>query len=215
MPRATRSWASRTPRRFLSAAKHPKSFVTLDDADHLITRPADAEYAAEVIAAWATRYLDLKAPAPPIGAPEGITRVSEADPAGFLQDVQAGPHHHARADEPMSYGGTNKGMSPYQFLSAGLGACTSMTVRMYARRKGWPLEHISVDVSHNRVHAQDAEGNGDKPLDLFRRQITLMGPLDEAQRARLLQIADKCPVHKTLEASAEIVTELVGETADA
>ena len=197
------------------AAKHPKSFVTLDDADHLITRPADADYAAEVIAAWATRYLDLTAPAPPIGAPEGITRVSEADPAGFLQDVQAGPHHHARADEPLSYGGTNKGMSPYQFLSAGLGACTSMTVRMYARRKGWPLEHVSVDVSHNRVHAQDAEGNGERPLDLFRRQITLTGSLDTEQRARLLEIADKCPVHRTLEASAEIVTELVGETADA
>ena len=192
------------------AAKHPKSFVTLDDADHLITRPADAEYAAEVIAAWATRYLDLTPPAPPPGAPEGITRVSEADPAGFLQDVQAGPHHHVLADEPLSYGGTNKGMSPYQFLTAGLGACTSMTVRMYARRKGWPLEHISVDVSHNRVHAQDAEGNAEKPLDLFRRQITLVGPLDEDQRGRLLQIADKCPVHRTLEASAEIVTELVG-----
>ena len=168
-----------------------------------------------MIAAWATRYLDLMAPAPPVGAPEGITRVAEADPAGFLQDVQAGPHHHARADEPLSYGGTNKGMSPYQFLSAGLGACTSMTVRMYARRKGWPLEHISVDVSHNRVHAQDAEGNGERPLDLFRRQITLIGPLDEEQRGRLLEIADKCPVHKTLETSAEIVTELVGETADA
>jgi len=191
------------------AAKHPKSFVTLDDADHLVTRAADAEYAAEVIAAWASRYLSLAPPAPPIGAPEGITRVAEADPAGFLQDVQAGPFHHALADEPLSYGGTNKGMSPYQFLAAGLGACTSMTVRMYARRKSWPLEHISVDVSHNRVHAQDAEGNGQKPLDLFRRQITLKGRLDPEQRQRLLEIADKCPVHRTLEASAEIVTELV------
>ena len=197
------------------AAKHPKSFVTLDDADHLVTRPADAEYAAEVIAAWAGRYLDLAPPAPPPGAPEGITRVSEADPAGFLQDVQAGPHHHALADEPESYGGTNKGMSPYQFLAAGLGACTSMTVRMYARRKGWPLENIAVDVSHNRVHAQDAEGNEKTPLDLFRRQIMLEGPLDAEQRQRLLEIADKCPVHRTLEASAEIVTELVGETVDA
>ncbi len=118
------------------AAKHPKSFVTLDNADHLITRGEDAEYAAEVIAAWVSRYLDLRPPAPPIGAPEGVTRVSEADPAGFLQDVAAGPKHHVLADEPMAYGGTDRGLTPYQFLAAGLGACTSMTVRMYARRKG-------------------------------------------------------------------------------
>ena len=116
------------------SAKHPKSFVTLDDADHLITRTEDAEYAAEVIAAWAGRYLDLRPPAPPPGAPEGVTRVSEADADGFLQDIQAGSKFHALADEPASYGGTNKGMSPYQFLAAGLGACTSMTIRMYARR---------------------------------------------------------------------------------
>ncbi len=122
------------------AAKHPKSFVTLDDADHLISRQADADYAAEVIAAWATRYLDITPPAPPPGAPEGIVRVSEADPDGFLQDVVSGPAHHAVADEPLAYGGTNRGMSPYGFLSAGLGACTSMTIRMYARRKGWPLD---------------------------------------------------------------------------
>ncbi|MBC7141667.1 MAG: alpha/beta fold hydrolase, partial [Rhodobacteraceae bacterium] len=109
------------------AAKHPKSFVTLDDADHLVSRPADADYAAEVIAAWAARYLDLKAPAPPPGAPEGIVRVSEADPKGFLQNVQSGPLHHALADEPETYGGTDRGMSPYGFLAAGLGACTSMT----------------------------------------------------------------------------------------
>ncbi|MCV6595442.1 MAG: alpha/beta fold hydrolase, partial [Silicimonas sp.] len=114
------------------AAKHPKSFVTLDDADHLITRPEDAEYAAEVIAAWAGRYLKLTPPAPPPGAPEGIVRVSEADASGFLQDVNAGPLHHTLADEPEAYGGTNRGMTPYGFLSAGLGACTSMTIRMYA-----------------------------------------------------------------------------------
>ena len=101
------------------AAKHPKSFVTLDDADHLITRGEDAEYAAEVIAAWAGRYLDLRPPAPPIGAPEGVVRVAEADAEGFLQDVNAGPHHHVLADEPLAYGGTNKGMSPYGFLVRG------------------------------------------------------------------------------------------------
>jgi len=189
------------------AAKHPKSFVTLDSADHLITEPGDAEYAAEVIAAWADRYLDLEPPAPPKGAPEGITRVSEADPAGFLQDVQAGPHHHALADEPLAFGGTNKGLTPYQFLSAGLGACTSMTIRMYARRKGMALTHVSVDVTHDRVHAQDAGGT-DAKVDQFTRVITLEGALSEADRAKLLQVADKCPVHKTLERSSTVATRL-------
>ncbi|AAV95563.1 bifunctional alpha/beta hydrolase/OsmC family protein [Ruegeria pomeroyi] len=190
------------------AAKHPKSFVTLDDADHLISRARDAEYAAEVIAAWAGRYVDLAPPAPPPGAPEGIVRVSEADPAGFLQDVQAGPDHHALADEPLSYGGTDRGMSPYGFVSAGLGACTSMTIRMYARRKGWPLEGVSVDICHDKVHAQDADTGASGKIDAFTRVIRLIGPLDGAQRQRLLEIADKCPVHRTLEASSHIVTRL-------
>ncbi|NDW47648.1 bifunctional alpha/beta hydrolase/OsmC family protein [Ruegeria sp. PrR005] len=190
------------------AAKHPKSFVTLDDADHLISRPRDAEYAAEVIAAWAGRYVDLTPPAPPPGAPEGIVRVTEADAEGFLQDVQAGPDHHALADEPLSYGGTDRGMSPYGFVSAGLGACTSMTIRMYARRKGWPLEGVSVDVCHDKVHAQDADTGASGKIDSFTRVIKLSGPLDTEQRQRLLEIADKCPVHRTLEANARIVTRL-------
>jgi len=189
------------------AAKHPKSFVTLDNADHLITDPADAEYATNVIAAWATRYLDLQPPAPPPGAPEGIVRVTEADPGGFLQDINAGPAHHLVADEPEAYGGTDRGLSPYGFLSAGLGACTSMTVRMYARRKGWPLTGISVDVSHDKVHAQDASHEGAK-ADRFRRVIRLEGELSEDQRQKLLEIADRCPVHRTLERSSEIDTEL-------
>ena len=191
------------------AAKHPKSFVTLDDADHLVSRPEDAEYAAEVISAWAGRYLDLKPPAPPPGAPEGIVRVSEADAAGFLQDVNSGPEHHTLADEPLAYGGTNKGMTPYGFLSAGLGACTSMTIRMYARRKKWPLDHVSVDVSHDKVHAQDADNGEGFRIDTFRREIRLEGDLDDAQRARLLEIADRCPVHRTLEHGAQVETVLI------
>lgn len=194
--------------RIFTAAKHPKSFVTLDDADHLVTGADDADYVAEVIAAWADRYLDLPAPAPPIGAPEGVVRVTEATPDGFLQDIQNGPHHHALADEPAAYGGSNKGMSPYGFLAAGLGACTSMTIRMYARRKGWPLTGISVDVTHDKVHAQDAGTSATTRIDRFLRRITLEGDLDSDQRARLLEIADKCPVHKTLEQGAEIETEL-------
>ena len=190
------------------AAKHPKSFVTLDDADHLITRAEHAEYAADIIATWARKYLSLKPPAPPIGAPEGIVRSAEADPNGFLQDITHGTRHHILADEPRAYGGTNQGLSPYGLLSAGLAACTSMTIRMYARRKGWPLEHVSVDVSHDKVHAQDADtASGDK-IDTWKRVISLRGALDADQRARLLEIADKCPVHRTLEKSSTVNTEL-------
>ena len=192
-----------------SAAKHPKSFVTLDDADHLITRAKDAEYAADMIATWASNYLPLTPPAPPPGAPEGVVRVSEADPAGFLQDINAGPLHYAVADEPESYGGSNRGMTPYGFLSAGLGACTSMTIRIYARRKKWPLEHVSVDISHDKVHAQDVETGSGEKVDTWRRRIKLVGDLDAEQRQRLLEIADKCPVHRTLERASTVVTELV------
>ncbi|APG47321.1 bifunctional alpha/beta hydrolase/OsmC family protein [Phaeobacter porticola] len=190
------------------AAKHPKSFVTLDDADHLISRPRDAEYAADVIAAWAGRYIDLSPPAPPPGAPEGVLRVTEADPNGFLQDVQAGPRHHTYADEPLAYGGSNRGMTPYGFIAAGLGACTSMTIRMYARRKGWPLESISVDVCHDKVHAQDALPSGPAQIDQFTRVIYLSGNLTADQRAKLLDIADRCPVHRTLEHGAKVTTRL-------
>ena len=193
-----------------TAAKHPKSFITLDTADHLISDPCDAEYAADVIATWVTRYVPLTPPAPPIGAPEGIVRVSEADTDGFLQDVNAGPFHHTLADEPEAYGGTNRGMTPYGFLSAGLGACTSMTIRMYARRKKWPLTHVSVDVCHDKVHAQDAGFAGSENIDAFIRRIKLEGPLTLDQRERLMEIADKCPVHRTLERSSKVITELVG-----
>ncbi len=190
------------------AAKHPKSFVTLDTADHLITRAADADYAAGVIAAWVTRYLVLEPPAPPPDVPEGIVRVSEADANGFLQDIQSGPHH-ALADEPKLHGGTDRGMSPYGFLAAGLGACTAMTIRMYARRKNWALTHVSVDVSHSKVHAQDADALSPAKLDTFHRVIRLEGDLGPDERTKLREIADKCPVHRTLEHSASISTELV------
>ncbi|KIN71871.1 bifunctional alpha/beta hydrolase/OsmC family protein [Sulfitobacter guttiformis] len=193
-----------------TAARHPKSFVSLDDADHLVSNPKDAEYVADVIATWAARYINRPLPAPPIGAPEGVVRVSEANPHGFLQDITSGSHMHMLADEPLAYGGTNMGMSPYGFLAASLGACTSMTVRMYAQRKGWPLEHVNVDVSHNKVHAQDAAlGTGEK-IDVFKRCITLTGgELTHEQRMRLLEIADRCPVHRTLERTSVVETDLV------
>lgn len=187
-------------------ARHPKSFVTLDTADHLISQRADADYAADVIAAWATRYLDLPPETAPSDAPEGIVRVAEADPDGFLQDITAGTHH-LQADEPASYGGTDRGLSPYGLLSAALGACTSMTIRLYARRKGWPLGHVRVDVSHAKVHASDASTDKPDKVDCFHRVICLTGDLDEDQHQRLLEIADKCPVHQTLERSARVITQ--------
>ena len=191
------------------AAKHPKSFITLDHADHLITNPEDAQYAADVISTWAARYLDLPKPAAPIGAPEGVVRVDEADAKGFRQDISAGPKHHVTADEPIAFGGTDDGLSPYQLVSSGLGACTSMTIRMYARRKKWPLTHVSVDITHDKIHATDCDHCHSETgkIDQFRRIITLEGDLDADQRQRLMEIADKCPVHRTLESEIEIVTE--------
>jgi len=194
--------------RIFLAKKHPKSFVTLDTADHMISRPEDAEYAAEVIAAWSSRYLGLHAPAASTGAPEGIVRVTEAAPDGFLQDVQSGPDHHLLADEPLSVGGSNRGLSPYGLIAAGLGACTSMTIRMYARRKGWPLAGVSVDISHAKVHAEDAASGQPAQIDRFTRVLRLTGDLDEAQRAKLVEIADKCPVHRTLTHGAAVETTL-------
>lgn len=194
------------------AAKHPRSFVSLDDADHLLTRAQDAEYAAEVIAGWVSRYLDLAPPEVHASAPEGITRTAEADPEGFRQDVVAGAHH-LLADEPLAYGGTNLGFTPYQLLSAALGACTSMTVRSYARRKQIALEDVVVDVSHDKIHASDCsdcEGKSGK-IDHFQRVLHLTGDLSEDQRASLLAIADRCPVHKTLEANARVMTRLAEE----
>lgn len=196
--------------RIFTAAKHPKSFVTLDTADHLISDPADADDAADVIARWAARYIDLRTPAPPPGAPEGVTRVIEVDPRGFQQDVVLGARHHLTADEPLAYGGTDRGASPYQLLAAGLGACTAMTIRMYARRKGWPLAQVMVDVTHDKVHAQDAAHctEADK-IDRFTRRVTLAGRLDTPQRVKLIEIADRCPVHRTLGAASRIDTVLV------
>lgn len=193
-----------------SAAKHPKSFVTLDNADHLLSRSEDADYAADVICAWARRYLSMATP--PLDSPtaDGDVRVSEADPDGFLQDISSG-EKHALADEPKSVGGTDLGFTPYQLVAAGLGACTSMTIRMYARRKGWPLSHVSVDVGHDKIHAQDCAEceTTDGKVDVFHRAIHLSGDLTDEQRARCMEIADKCPVHRTLESEIHIETSAV------
>jgi putative redox protein len=194
------------------AARHPKSFVSLDDADHLLTRRPDAAYVAEVLSAWASRYLEEEAQEGS-EAPEGV-RVIEAGEGRFAQDVMAG-RHRLRADEPVSVGGSDTGASPYELLLAALGACTAMTVRMYAELKKLPLERVSVELKHEKVHAKDCVDcdTRDAKLDHVDRVVTFEGPLDEAQRARLLEIANKCPVHRTLERGVEIATRQSGPSA--
>ena len=195
------------------AAKHPKSFVTLDNANHLITRKEDASYAASVIAAWVEKYLPPRKSRDVGKVPDGTVRVSEDDANGFRQFVSIDGKFQMLADEPISFGGTNTGPNPYQFLSVGLGACTSMTIRMYSRRKKWPVEHVEVDVYHAKSHAKDCESCEEKgtKIDIFDRIIRLRGPLTDEQKNRLLEIADKCPVHKTLEAQSKINTSLAVE----
>lgn len=193
------------------AAKHPKSFVSLDDADHLLSRRQDAAYAAQVIAAWAARYIGEAAPAPAAAGREAGVRVEEAGAGKFANFITAGPHR-LRADEPEAAGGTDTGPSPYQLLLAALGACTSMTLRLYADHKGWPLERVAVRLQHGKVHAADCAEceTRDGKVDRIERVIEVTGPLAPDQRARLLEIADRCPVHRTLKGEIDLPTRLAG-----
>ena len=192
------------------AARHPKSFVSLDDADHLLSRSADGRYVGAVLAAWASRY--LPAHAADERAPEGprdIVFVRETGAGKLQQEITIGPHH-LRADEPVSSGGDDSGPSPYDLLTAALGACTSMTLRLYAERKQIPLERVRVNLRHDKIHAQDCGECETKEgrIDRIERVIELEGDLDDAQRARLLEIADRCPVHRTLHSEVLIPTRL-------
>ncbi|HEX5725209.1 MAG TPA: bifunctional alpha/beta hydrolase/OsmC family protein [Longimicrobiaceae bacterium] len=198
--------------RIFQAAKHPRSFVSLDPADHLLTGRADAAYAGRMIAAWATRWLP-ESPAPPLATlTAGGRVVTETGAAGFRTEARAG-RHVLVLDEPVAVGGADAGPTPYDLLLAALGACTGMTLRMYAARKGWPLEGVTVQSSHSRVHALDGEACPDREprMDRVERQVRLEGPLDAEQRARLLEIADRCPVHRTLSAGAVIATRAAGD----
>ena len=196
-----------------SAAKHPKSFISLDGADHLLSRKEDADYAASVLAAWTARYLDADEVSHATSvAPgeEGVVIVSESGRDTYQQDVIVGKHR-LLADEPKSFGGLDTGPSPYDFLAIALGTCTTITLRAYAKRKGLTLERAKVEVRHSKVHAQDCidcgEGREGR-IDRFERLLELQGPLSEAELERLLEIADRCPVHRTLEQSSAIVTKL-------
>jgi len=194
-----------------SAAKHPKSFVSLAGADHLLSRRSDATYVANVIAAWAERYLDLPEPRPQLAAASGVL-VQETG-RGLQQEVTTG-RHRLIADEPVEAGGLDTGPGPYDFLLTALGACTSMTLRIYAQHKRLPLDRVTVWLTHDRIHAADCESCETKEgkVDRIERVITLTGALDDAQRARLLEIADKCPVHRTLTSEVDIRTREQRET---
>jgi len=197
------------------AARHPKSFISLDDADHLLSQRSDAIYVADVLSAWASRFISAEEAKSvlPFPGPEGQVSVAETRGGKFQAEVVSGAHR-LMADEPVSYGGLDTGPSPYDLLSAALGACTSMTLRMYADHKKIDLDRVTVHVRHGKVHAQDCSDCGegrDGKIDRFERELVLEGDLDEDTRKRLTEIADKCPVHKTLEHEAVVVTTLIGE----
>jgi uncharacterized OsmC-like protein/fermentation-respiration switch protein FrsA (DUF1100 family) len=195
--------------RIFIAAKHPKSFVSLAGADHLLSDRRDGMYAADVIAAWAERYIELPAPeaaADPGKEPRNVV-VRETRQSKFQQTVSIGPHR-LLADEPIAAGGEDTGPGPYDFLLAGLGACTSMTMRMYADRKSLPLERVTVTLKHSKIHAEDCAECETKAgmLDQIDRTIAMEGALDAEQRGKLMEIADKCPVHRTLTSEIHIVS---------
>jgi putative redox protein len=196
-------------RLIFDAARHPKSFVSLDRADHLLTRREDAAYVASVLAAWASRYIAHHHPQQEEPAGPRSVVVRSVDGSKFAQTIAAGPHS-LTADEPRPVG-DDTGLSPYELLSAALGACTSMTLRMYAERQGWPLERVSVSLSHSKIHATDCTECETKEgkIDTIEREIELSGPLDDGQRLRLLEIADRCPVHRTLNSEVVIRTRSV------
>ena len=194
-------------------AKHPKSFVTLDNADHLLTNKDDAEYVATTIATWAIRYLpaeQFSTSAQESAVPRGHVMVNERNKQ-FTRDIHS-DNHYWLSDEPIDFGGDNLGPDPYEQLLASVGACTSMTIRMYANRKKLPLDDVSVTLSHSRSHikdCQDCEDEKPQLLEVISREISLKGNLTDAQRQRLMEIADKCPVHKTLHGNLSITSTLI------
>ncbi|WP_376695330.1 bifunctional alpha/beta hydrolase/OsmC family protein [Wenzhouxiangella sp. EGI_FJ10305] len=190
--------------RIFGAAKHPKSFVSLDHADHLLSRVEDAKYAATMIAAWAGHFLEIDQPEDEQGV---LVHGRTAD--GFLCRLRAGPHALI-ADEPPANGGKDHGPDPYQYLASALGACTVMTLNMYARHKDWPVERVSCRVRHDKIHAEDCEScetTGGK-IDRLEREISIEGDIDADQRRRMLEIADRCPVHRTLESEIQVTSKL-------
>lgn len=193
-----------------AAAKHPKSFVSLDKADHLLTKKEDAEYVADTITAWIARYLPREGKDNIASPKSGSVLIQERNKQ-FLRDVITDDHFF-QVDEPIKAGGSNVGPDPYELLLASLGACTSMTIRMYANHKQWDLKYVDVTLSHSREHSKDCTHceEQSQQIDVIDRSISFTGDLNESQIKRLLEIADKCPVHKTLHNTIDVRTKLVG-----
>ena len=188
-------------------AHHPKSFISLDGVDHLLSKKEDSQYVGEVIAGWASRYVEI----PQVEELKSKSKVAASldQDNKFTTDLKLGDHYFL-ADEPLNFGGNNFGPSPYEFLSAGLAACTAMTIHMYARRKKWEVKNVSVHINYSKDHAMDCERceEDSAKIDTFTREISLTGNLDKDQKKRLLEIADKCPVHKTLNSETQVITRL-------
>jgi uncharacterized OsmC-like protein/pimeloyl-ACP methyl ester carboxylesterase len=206
--------------RIFLAARHPKSFVSLAGADHLLSRRSDAAYVASVIAAWAERYLDMApqgavdraaaeaaALAANIEGDRSVVTVRETRQGRLQQEIIVGAHR-LLADEPLAAGGGDSGLNPYELLLAALGACTAMTLRLYAERKALRLERVTVRLRHAKIYAADCASceNKEGKIDRIEREIELSGALDADERARLLEIADKCPIHRTLTSEVDIAT---------
>lgn len=196
------------------AAKHPKSFVSLDSADHLLTGKNDAAFVIDVISGWSAQYTGTMGQAQETEPQSNKVIVRETGANGPYQNEVLIDGRKFFADEPASYGGADTGPDPYAWVIAGLGACTSITMRMYANRKKWPVERVTIRLEHDKRHADDCVdcGPGDR-IDVFTRYIEIEGDLDEEQRARMLEIADRCPVHRTLENGAKVETHLVTKPA--
>ncbi|GAB3538047.1 bifunctional alpha/beta hydrolase/OsmC family protein [Pontibacter brevis] len=191
-----------------TAAHHPKSFISLNGADHLLSRETDSLYAGDVIATWAKRYLPYHA-APNLSSQHQVVALLQQDDV-FTTSIKAGDHY-LTADEPVSVKGNNFGPTPYELVASGLAACTAMTIKMYAMRKNWPLEDVEVHISYRKDHAEDSQNRKDKgaKIDVFEREIRLTGNLDEAQRERMLEIGNKCPVHKMMYSEVEVRSRLI------
>lgn len=196
--------------RLFQAARHPKSFLSLENADHLLTDPDDARWLGDVIAAWVSRHLDRAKPEAGL-AVTGVVKVTSAA-QGFAVDIQAGRHRWI-ADEPRSVGGTDGGPTPYDLLLASLGACTAMTVRMVATRENIPLDSVEVDLRHERDHHADCDHCAEESarVQAIHRTITIAGAMEPNQRERLKQVVNRCPVHRTLTGGLHIHDTFGGE----